>query len=147
MVDNDIQVVTVLKGHVSPDTAYVVSDYPYGYTLRTTIRYWLDFHKTRGTRLVSQTINPKNGRWNKEKASTYCRFGGCMYLDEKGHVQWAGLTEYSDYAEAKKWSEEFSDGVPGQEALKLLDQWVAAKKVYEEKIRPKLFPDLPPKTV
>ena len=29
---------TPLYGHTSPETAYVVADYPYGYRERTTIR-------------------------------------------------------------------------------------------------------------
>src|SRR5215475_9411123 len=89
----------ILKGHTSPETAYLVDDYPYGYTLRCKIRYWLEFKPGKGFRFVSQTTNPKKGHvWNKPKASTYCRFGGCMFLDEKGHVHWAGLSEYSDGA-------------------------------------------------
>src|SRR6266566_9627426 len=85
----------ILKGHVSPETAFVVDDYPYGFRLRCKIRYWLEYAPKRGVRFVSQTSNPKRGNvWNKPKASTYCRFGGCMVLDEQGHVKWSGLSEY-----------------------------------------------------
>ncbi len=38
----DIKIIKILNGHISPETAYVVEDYPYGYTLRCTIRYWLE---------------------------------------------------------------------------------------------------------
>jgi hypothetical protein len=125
------EMTTILKGHVSPETAYVVDDYPYGYTLRCKIRYWLEYHPRHGFRLVSQTTNPKKGNtWNKPKASTYCRFGGCMYLDENEHVQWSGLSEYSSGAEAKAWQERYGEGVP--EAGKLiLAKWVAAKLAYD----------------
>ncbi len=51
--------ITLLAGHVSPETAYVVSDYPYGFRLRCQIRYWLEYSPTHGFRLVSQTTNPK----------------------------------------------------------------------------------------
>ena len=85
-----------LYGHDSERTAYVVDDYPYGFRLRTQIRYWLDHKGSNGWRLVSQTLNPKTGRWNKPKASTYSRWAGAMYLDSQNHVKWAGLTEYSD---------------------------------------------------
>lgn len=93
----------ILSNHTSLETAYLVDDYPYGFRLRCTIRYWLEYHPKRGFRFVSQTSNPKRPGlvWNKPKASTYCRFGGAMYLDDVGHVHWAGLTEYSDGAEAK----------------------------------------------
>ena len=83
----------LLPGHVSPETAYVVDDYPYGFRLRCKIRYWLETHKRLGVRMVSQTSNPKVAGlvWNKPKASTYCKFAGAMYLDFENHVQWSGL--------------------------------------------------------
>lgn len=60
-----------LAGHVSPDTAFVVDDYPYGWKLRTKIRYWIETKKGHGQRFVSQTLNPKTDKWNKPKAGTY----------------------------------------------------------------------------
>lgn len=121
----------ILKGHVSPATAYVVDDYPYGFQLRCKIRYWLDYSPKHGVRLVSQTTNPKRGHvWNKEKASTYCRFGGCMFLDDKGHVQWSGATEYMSGAELEAWGDRYRDGVPGP-ALDLLDRFTRAKLTYD----------------
>jgi hypothetical protein len=85
-----------LYGHTSEATAYVVDDYPYGYTLRTQIRYWLEQKPKKGWRFVSQTMNPKTSRWNKPKASTYAEWGAAMYLDENGHVHWTGVGPYSD---------------------------------------------------
>lgn len=53
-----------LTGHTSPDTAYVLDDYPYGRTLRCAIRCWVETgatDRTRGQqRLTSQTANPKH---------------------------------------------------------------------------------------
>jgi hypothetical protein len=125
---------TILKGHVSPETAFVVADYPYGFRLRCKIRYWLDFNPKRGTRFFSQTTNPKRPGevWNKPKASTYCRFGGAMFLDENDHVQWAGLSEYSDAAESIAFRDQYGEGVP-EAAKPLLDKWIAAKVNYEAK--------------
>ena len=124
-------VAAVLPGvHVSPDTAYVVADYPYGFTLRCQIRYWLDVSK-HGARLMSQTTNPKRGNvWNKPKASTYQRFAGALYLDSVGHVHWAGLGEYSDGAEAVAYRDMFRAGVP-QSMLLGLDAWVAGKVAFD----------------
>jgi hypothetical protein len=118
--------------HTSPETAYVVSDYPYGFRLRCKIRYWLEFKTGKGFRFVSQTTNPKRPGevWNKPKASTYCRFGGAMYLDENEHVHWAGLTEYSDGAEAAAWKEKWFEGVP-EAGHATLNGWVAAKVAYD----------------
>ncbi len=85
-----------LIGHKSPETAYVISDYPYGFRLRCKIRYWIETKK-HGQRLMTQTTNPKiEGRevWNKPKASTYSPIL-IMYLDEKGHVKTDGIGPYS----------------------------------------------------
>lgn len=91
---------TPLYGYHNASTAYVVDDYPYGFHARTKIRYWLETGAgKKGFRFVSQTMNPKNGLWNKPKASTYAPLAGAMYLDEKGHVEWSGLTEYSGAAD------------------------------------------------
>lgn len=121
----------ILNGHVSPETAYLVADYPYGYTLRCQIRYWLEHHPRHGFRLVSQTTNPKRGGvWNKPKASTYCKFGGAMFLDDQGHVQWSGLTEYSSGVEAQAWADKYGSGVP-ESGLPIMHKWVTAKSTYD----------------
>lgn len=91
-------VVKPLVGHTSMETAYEVDDYPYG-RLRTKKRFWLEQKGKKGWRFVEQTLNPKNGRWNKPKTNTYTEFAASMYLDEKGHVQWAGLSAYSSAEE------------------------------------------------
>ena len=126
----------ILKGHTSPETAYVVEDYPYGFRLRCKIRYWLEYKPKAGFRLVSQTSNPKRGDvWNKPKASTYSQFGGCMFLDDNGHVQWKGLSEYSGMKEAQEFQAEFGEGVP-EAGREILRRWVAAKVAYEAGRKP-----------
>lgn len=122
--------VQILKGHLSPMTAYTVDDYPYGFRLRCHIRYWLEHDTRHGVRLVSQTSNPKKGNaWNKPKASTYARFGGCMFLDGAGHVHWTGAHEYMGAEELQGWCESWREGVPPS-ALELLDRFLAAKLAY-----------------
>lgn len=81
---------------------------------------------------MSQTSNPKVPGlvWNKPKASTYAKFGGCMFLDDENHVHWAGLSEYSNGAEALAWKEKYSEGVP-EAGRSILDRWVAAKIAYD----------------
>lgn len=124
----------VLPGvHISPATAYVIADYPYGFRLRCKRRVWLDVHPKLGARLMSQTTNPKlpcAEVWNKPKASTYQKFAGAMYLDSDGHVQWAGLSEYSDAAEAVAFRDTFGAGVPASMRLGL-DAWCAGKVAFE----------------
>lgn len=103
--------VQLLSGHISPETAYVVDDYPYGFRLRCKKRYWLEYSKNRGVRFCNQTTNPKKQGevWNKPKYSTYMRYGGAMYLDEKGHVSWCGIGEYSDLRTCIDWQRNYGE--------------------------------------
>jgi len=82
--------------HTSPETAYVVQDYPWGFRLKTTIRYWVETKKSKngGQRFASQTINPKTGLWCKPKYSTYSPIM-LMYLDENDYVQYTSLGHHS----------------------------------------------------
>lgn len=123
-----------LSGHVSPETAYLVDDYPYGFRLRCQIRYWIEFKKGKGFRFVSQTSNPKVPGlvWNKPKASTYARFGGVLLRDESnGHISWRCLTEYNDLGNAEFFLEEFGAALC-EEGRAELEKWVATKRRYEE---------------
>lgn len=81
-----------LYSHTNPETAYVASDYPWGFRLRTNIRYWIESKvaKNGGQRFASQTINPKTGQWCKPKYSTYAPIM-VIYLDENEHVQYTCL--------------------------------------------------------
>ncbi len=104
-----------LYNHGSQDTAYLVDDYPYGRSVRCRIRYWLEHKLGKGWRMCSQTENPfenpftKIKVWNKPKASTYAALGGCMYLDEIGHVQWRGLSHGVSPSEALAFARDFPD--------------------------------------
>ena len=82
-----------LTEHTTPETAYVVEDYPYGFRLRTKIRYWIETTK-HGMRLVSQTLNPKTGAWNKPKPGGYTPLL-VMVFDEQGHVRMDGFGDNS----------------------------------------------------
>lgn len=86
-----------LKGHISPETAYIVDDYPYRFRLRTQIRYWIETTK-HGQRFVSQTLNPKTGAWNKPKAGTYAEIKVMTRNPENGHIQHESL-RYNDNEE------------------------------------------------
>lgn len=78
-------IIKQLIGNESEETAYVVDGYPYGFRLRTTIRYWIETAKNKDQRFVSQTKNPKTGQWNKPKRGTYSSIV-VMGLDENNHV-------------------------------------------------------------
>lgn len=123
-------VVQPLYGYDSASTAYVVADYPYGFHARTQIRYWLETGAgKKGFRFVSQTMDPKRGTWNKPKASTYVPLAAAMYLDEKGHADWVGLTEYSEAKDVISFLHNF----PGADKV-FLKQILPMKVRYYEKL-------------
>lgn len=104
---------TILTGHTSAATAYVVDDYPYGFRLRCKIRYWLEYKPSKGFRLVSQTSNPKVAGevWNKPKASTYSPFGVMTRDESNGHIGWTAL-HYYKLANAVTWLETYGAALP-----------------------------------
>ncbi len=114
-----------LYNHTNPGTAYLVDDYPYGFKARCRIRYWIESDPKKGFRFVSQTERPGTSHWNAPKKSTYYAFGACMYLDENGHVQVRGLSEYATAEETLAFVRDF----PGAE-LSRIRQWVTAKAAY-----------------
>ena len=89
----DITPETILKQILdaeSPETAYVVDDYPYGWRLRTKIRYWVESKPKYGQRLGSQTLNPKTGRWNTPHYGTYIDIL-VIGLNNEGHLISGGI--------------------------------------------------------
>jgi hypothetical protein len=95
-----------LIGYDSEENSYLVSDYPYGFRLRTQIRYWIDTTKNHGQRACSQTKNPKNGIWNKPKKGTYSSIT-VMGLDENDHVSFDGIHMGCDEKEVLNFQECF----------------------------------------
>lgn len=119
-------IVQPLYGHVSPETAYLVPDYPYGRRVRCRIRYWIERDARRGYRFVSQTEHPTTLRWNAPKRGVYSRFAMGMHLNEDGHVLHWGISEYVESHETVR---KFLDGYP-QADLHDLKPFVAAKLVH-----------------
>ena len=78
----------------------ISENYPYGFTLKTTKTDWVEFNKTHGFRHVSQTINPKTGKENKPKKSTYYKI---MVLgrEENGHIK-SLVMDFYDYNDIDK---------------------------------------------
>jgi len=121
---------TPLYGHTSPETAYVVEDYPYGFKARTQARFWLEHNPSKGFRFLSQTMDPKRpGVWNKPKASTFSRLAGAMFLDSKGHVSWMGVNEYTDAPEVLSFLKMFPRADTG-----FLRKWAPAKVKFYMKL-------------
>jgi hypothetical protein len=124
----------LLTGHVSPETAFVVDDYPYGFRLRCKIRYWLEFKPKHGFRFVSQTTNPKRAGevWNKPKAGTYVKLAAVMIRDsESGHVAWISVNEFDELETVQKFMDDYGHAMPTN-ALEGLHDYINRKKIYEK---------------
>jgi len=83
-----------LYNHNNEETSYLVEDYPWGFRLRTKIRYWIESKDGFGQRFCSQTINPKTGIWCKPKKSTYADIA-ILFLDDKNHIHVEKLAGYN----------------------------------------------------
>ena len=78
--------------HTSPESAYVIEDYPFGFRLRCKMRVWTETKKGQGMRVVRQTSNPRqnNETWNAPKKSTYDTIK-VLYIDsETGYLESSG---------------------------------------------------------
>lgn len=129
--------ITVLSGHTSQDTAFLVKDYPYGFRLRCQIRYWIETTK-HGQRVVSQTTNPKRAGevWNKPKASTYSNLRVLYIDDSNGHVHNDGLHVYADAAKIDAFAATYASALTSerdQKELRLLRAVAARQERFEQK--------------
>ncbi len=94
-----IEAVEILTGHVDQETARLVDDYPYGRTLRCSIRYWVETAskgaKKGQQRVVSQTTNPKAAGepWNKPHPGQYSRMAFLYVENDTGYIMWTGVSE------------------------------------------------------
>jgi len=101
---------------LEPGKTITISDYPYGY-LRTDIKYSVETTK-RGDRFVSQTLNPKNGKWNKPKKSTYDELK-LLIVDLNGHVRTLSLDFNDSKDKIKVFSDSFKDILNDTQKIKL----------------------------
>ena len=109
-MENKQKARTYLYNHTSQETAYTVQDYPWGFTLRTQQRYWIESKEGHGQRFVTQTLNPKNGKWCSPKKSTYSKVV-MMFLDENEHVKFTALGIYDKTETVNKWIETHKDNL------------------------------------
>jgi len=75
-------------------------NYPYGFALRTTKTDYLEFSKKFGFRHCSQTVNPKTGRLNNPKKSTYYSIM-VLGTDDNGHCKSFVLDYYGNEGKDK----------------------------------------------
>jgi len=74
------------KTAISNREKIAIENYPYGYSLKTTMFDSVEFNPKKGFRHVRQTINPKTGKLNAEKKSTYYPFM-MRFMDHEGHIK------------------------------------------------------------
>jgi hypothetical protein len=67
-----------------------IKDYPYGFRLRTTLYDTIEFAPKKGYRHCTQTIDPRNGRLNAPKKSTYAPLL-VRYYNEDNHIKTIGF--------------------------------------------------------
>lgn len=75
----------LMHGHVSEETAYLIEDYPYGRKLRCKMKVWIETNPKHGDRECRRTQDPKNGRWNAIKKTTYYPVL-IMYRNDQEHI-------------------------------------------------------------
>ena len=104
----------MLLGHVSPETAFMQDDYPYSFTLRCRRRVWIETKKNFGQRVVTQTENPKTGRWNAPKPGTYNLIEVMYFNEENGHVEFAAIIGYTSADKIREFQAEYAEALQDQ---------------------------------
>lgn len=101
-----------LYGYDSMENAYVVENYPWGFSLRTKIRYWVETNdkKNGGQRFCSQTVNPKTGVWCAPKKGIYHGVV-IMFLDENEHVKFIATHPYDTLEDLLSLEEKHKDNL------------------------------------
>jgi hypothetical protein len=116
----------------------IVENYPYGFRLRTKIKYWVETTKY-GQRFCSQTLNPKTNTWNNPKKSTYDNII-LVGLNEQDHITRIGLHMYS-MEEAVRFKEKYESFLNDWQKTELINI-IKMLEVYDKvefSFKPKKF--------
>jgi len=119
--------------HTSFETAFVVDSYPYG-RLRTEFRIWIESKEKLGQRVVTCTLNPKTGKYNKPHAGTYTDAIALFIETGTGHVKTAQF-HYLWAEKADGFLERFGFGLSA-ERIAHVSLFVASNKVRAEGLNP-----------
>jgi hypothetical protein len=82
--------------------SHTVENYPYGFRLKTSMTFSLEFNAKKGFRSISQSVNPKTGKLNKPKKSTY-NYLKVLKLSDDGKVTCYNTDFYNNEAKTKGW--------------------------------------------
>ena len=107
-----------------------VENYPYSFTLKTTLFDTMEFKPKLGYRHVKQTINPKNGKLNKPKAGTYSPLMVRAY-DENNHIKTVSFDFNGDKEmnRAAKFVNEYFDMFTADEIKYIYSQMLSSAKL------------------
>ncbi len=75
------------------ENAIEVSNYPWGFRLKTKRRTWIETNKTQGDRLCFCTLNPKTQKWCAVKKATYNAVE-VLFIDENEHIKSDAIWKY-----------------------------------------------------
>ena len=93
---------------IQTEKKITVDNYPYGFTLKTTLFDYMEFDQKKGYRHCTQTINPKTGRINNPKKSTYYEFM-LRYRNEIGHIKTKTIDFNKSFHETDQTAKEISE--------------------------------------
>lgn len=85
-----------LTGHTSAETAFIIADYPHGFTARCKKRMWIEHSPKHGERIVSQTTKPylTHDVWQTPKKSTYDLMKFLVVEEITGHIKSDAFSMY-----------------------------------------------------
>jgi hypothetical protein len=75
-----------LREYLPTAASIAVENYPYGFRLKTTLTDYIEFNPKKGFRHCTQTVDPRNGRINAPKKSTYYPLM-LRFYNEVGHIK------------------------------------------------------------
>jgi hypothetical protein len=123
----------VIYGATSPETAIVVNNYPWGFRLKTSQRYWIETTK-HGDRFITQTLNPKTNAWCNPKKSTYTAVKVLTVedIDNKKIVSTNSINlGYSDPKRVAEFESEIDKSKLNESQLKMICKCKAINKTNE----------------
>lgn len=116
--------------HNTEETALIINNYPYGFRLRTNIKYWIET-TNKGDRFISMTLNPKTNLWNKPKKSIYNAVMVLAREKETGYIRNIGLYPTTDRNEILRFLDFIGDYDLSKEQQEQIRIIKAYSKTYE----------------
>ena len=125
----------LLPNCISEETAFIIENYPYGFTLKTKQKRWIEYKPNFGYRSCTRTLNPKNNSWCAIKKGTYNQFLVLAQNLTNEHIVSLGFYNFYETEKVKSFLEKYkADLLPEQ--INFLESKVnsmdKAKQIQEE---------------